>query len=106
MSRDDSSSNHQTSMRQPCPRHSERVSHRCGELSSIRSLHRSGLGRRNPGQLVGQENNAMRSVIDRAGELIDAYHGQTFGVQYLLDDNDLPCAQACGDMLPAYRQLV
>lgn len=79
----------------------------CGEISSIRHLHRTGISRRGQRQLVGMdpERNPMRQVIDRAGMLIDAHHGTTFSVQYLLDANDLPTSIAAGEPMPVHRML-
>ncbi|MEI7834966.1 MAG: lactate racemase domain-containing protein [Planctomycetota bacterium] len=77
----------------------------CGELASIRSLHRTGIGRRGQRQLVGIEANPMRAVIDRTGQLIDARHGATFSVQYLLDGNDLPVSPTAGEPLAVHRRL-
>lgn len=77
----------------------------CGELASIRALHRTGIQRRGQGQLVGVEANPMRAVIDRAGRLIDARHGATFSVQYLLDGKDLPVYPMAGEPLAVHRRL-
>lgn len=77
----------------------------CGELASIRALHRTGIRRRGQRQLVGVEANPMRAVIDRAGELIDARHGATFSVQYLLDGKDLPVCPMAGEPLAVHRRL-
>ncbi|MCY2931427.1 MAG: lactate racemase domain-containing protein [Planctomycetota bacterium] len=77
----------------------------CGELASIRALHRTGLRRGEPRALVGLEANPMRAVIDRAGQLLDARHGATFSVQYLLDGRDLPVWATAGEPLAVHRQL-
>ncbi|MBS3821256.1 MAG: DUF2088 domain-containing protein [Planctomycetes bacterium] len=79
----------------------------CGEISSIRHLHRAGIRRRGQNQLVGldPERNPMRRVIDRAGALVDAAHGETFSVQYLLDADDLPVSIAAGDPVSTHRML-
>ncbi len=79
----------------------------CSEIWSIRALHKTGVNRYGIRQMVGTvpPRNKMRQVIDAAGRLTDAYHGRTFMVQYLLDDNDLPSAIACGDPLPVHEML-
>jgi nickel-dependent lactate racemase len=77
----------------------------CGELASIRALHRTGIRRCGLRQLVGVEANPMRAVIDRAGELIDTRHGTTFSVQYLLDGKDLPVFPMAGEPLAVHRRL-
>ena len=77
----------------------------CGELASIRALHRTGIRRSGQGQLVGVQANPMRAVIDRVGRLIDARHGETFSVQYLLDGDDLPVCPTAGEPLAVHRQL-
>ena len=78
----------------------------CASLETIRGLHRMGIGR-SMGQLVGTDvdRNAMRQVIDGAGELIDAARGKTFVVQYILDPTDQPTAISTGEPLPAQRML-
>lgn len=78
----------------------------CAALETIRGLHRKGIGR-NGAQLVGMDvlKNPMRLAIDAGGELLDAYKGKTFAVQYMLDDNDLPSAIATGEVLSAQRML-
>ena len=78
----------------------------CASLETIRGLHRQGLGR-SMRQLVGagSDRNAMRQVIDGGGELIDATHGKTFVVQYILDQADQPTAMSTGEPLPAQRML-
>jgi nickel-dependent lactate racemase len=79
----------------------------CGEISSIRHLHRMGIARRGQRQLVGMDPqiNPMRRIIDRAGAMIDAAHGQTFSVQYLLDADDLPTSIAAGEPVATHRML-
>lgn len=79
----------------------------CSEISSIRALHKTGVSRYGIRQMVGTvpPRNRMRNVIDAAGRLIDMYHGRTFMVQYLLDDNDLPSAIACGEPDPVHQML-
>lgn len=78
----------------------------CASLETIRGLHRQGIGP-NPRQLVGTAGSAnrMRSVIDHSGQLIDATHGATFAVQYLLDDDDLPSVIATGQPMPVQQML-
>ncbi len=78
----------------------------CAPRESIRLLHRLGLGR-TATQLVGTDGgrNAMRAVIDAVGDLVDAVHGKTFTIQYLLDDNDQPSAVAAGDPVPTQQML-
>lgn len=79
----------------------------CGELSSIRRLHRAGIRRGEPRQMVGTDatRNAMRAMIDRAGALVDAAHGKTFAVQYLLDAQDRPASIATGQCQPAHQMV-
>lgn len=76
----------------------------CGELRSIRNLHQRGIKRRNQGQMVGTspQSNVMRKTIDTAGSLVDSMHGQTFTIQYLLDQNDNPTNIAAGTPLPTH----
>jgi lactate racemase len=78
----------------------------CSHLDTIRPLHRLGLTRR-PRQMVGTEaeKNAMRTAIDAGGKLLDAYHGVTFAVHYMLDDNDLPVHITAGDPISTQRML-
>ncbi|MDP7163339.1 MAG: lactate racemase domain-containing protein [Phycisphaerae bacterium] len=78
----------------------------CSHLDTIRAIHRLGIGRR-PKQLVGTEveKNPMRQVIDAGGKLLEQYGGQTFAVQYLLDDNDRPAHIAAGDPISTQRML-
>ncbi len=78
----------------------------CASIETIRSLHRQGLGR-SPRQMVGLDSasNAMRKVIDQAGEMIDARHGKTFAMQYLLDDTDMPSFVAAGEVIPTQQML-
>ncbi len=79
----------------------------CGELASIRHLHRTGIKRRGQRQLVGVDPtvNPMRQVIDRAGMLVDGAHGKTFSVQYLLDADDQPASIVAGEPMPVHRML-
>jgi len=78
----------------------------CASLETIRGLHRQGIGRNMP-QLVGTDvqHNRMRQVIDAGGELIDAAHGKTFVVQYILDGQDQPAVISTGEPIPAQRML-
>ncbi len=78
----------------------------CASLETIRNLHRLGIGR-TARQLVGTDrrHNPMRAAIDAAGRLIDQHAGQTFAVQYLLDENDLPTSIATGEMISTQRML-
>jgi hypothetical protein len=78
----------------------------CSSLETIRSLHRLGVGR-DFRQLVGVDaaKNTMRSAVDAAGQLIDASHGTTFAVQYLLDERNLPTFVAAGEPIPTQRML-
>jgi hypothetical protein len=78
----------------------------CASLETIRALHRRGVGR-SLRQQVGTDvqKNAMRSVVDAAGALVDQAGGATFSVQYLLDESERPCAVATGEVLPAHRML-
>ena len=80
----------------------------CGEITSIRRLHRCGIAREDQGQLVGQlpEQNEMRCVIDEVTRRIDARHGTTFTIQYLLDDNNLPTQLAAGEPLATHGMLI
>ena len=77
----------------------------CASLDTIRQLHRLGVD--SGEQLVGTraEDNAMRRVIDGGGRLIDQAHGATFAVQYLLDDDNLPCFVAAGDVVASQTML-
>lgn len=79
----------------------------CSLQHNIRLLHRVGIRRQGQGQLVGTdaESNPMRRVIDAAGALVDAHHGTTFSVQYLLDGDDLPVHIAVGEPIPAHRMI-
>ena len=76
----------------------------CGELRSIRDLHHHGIKRRGQGQMVGSspQSNLMRKTIDTAGTLVDSVHGQTFTIQYLLDQNNNPTNIATGQPLPTH----
>jgi nickel-dependent lactate racemase len=79
----------------------------CGLQRNIRLLHRVGIRRQGQGQLVGTdaEANPMRRVIDTAGAMVDAHHGSTFCVQYILDGQNLPAHVAAGDPIPAHRMV-
>ena len=78
----------------------------CASLQSIRAAHRKGIGRTFR-QLVGLDGqtNPMRRVVDRAGQLVDAHHGTTFSVQFMLDQDNQPSTVAAGEPLPTQRQL-
>jgi hypothetical protein len=78
----------------------------CAHLETIRALHRLGIGRK-ARQLVGLSGsrNPMRAAIDAAGTLVDAAGGESFAIQFLLDEDDLPSAVAAGDVLPTHRML-
>ena len=78
----------------------------CAHLDTIRAMHRLGAGRM-PRQLVGTdaEKNPLRRAIDTGGRLLDKFYGQTFAVQYLLDDNDRPVHIAAGDPVATQRML-
>ncbi len=78
----------------------------CSHLDTIRPLHLLGLTRR-PRQMVGTEaeKNAMRTAIDTGGKLLDAYHGVTFAVHYMLDDDDRPVYIGAGDPISTQRML-
>jgi nickel-dependent lactate racemase len=80
----------------------------CAMLQTIRLLHRFGIKRKGQPQLVGttEEQNRMRFAINRAGELVDAYHGQSFTVQYLLDGENRPIHIAAGDPGPTHQMLM
>jgi len=78
----------------------------CAALETIRALHRLGIeGRARP--LVGTDAdvNAMRRVIDAGGKLVDEAGGQTFAVQYLLDEEDHPSVVATGEMITTQRMM-
>jgi len=78
----------------------------CAHLETIRRLHLACVPRRCR-QQVGQDDstNVMRSLIDAAGEAIDAVWGKSFGVQYLLDGADQVAAVAAGDVRACQRML-
>ena len=78
----------------------------CAQLHTISHLHSDSLPSDGQ-QLVGSEgvHNAMRQMIDAAGDLIDASGGRTFSIQYLLDDNDKPSAIATGDLKQGQQML-
>ncbi len=79
----------------------------CGLQRSIRLLHRVGIRRQGQGQCVGTDVNVnpMRRAIDAAGALVDARHGRSFSVQYLLDADDRPAHIAAGEILPTHRMV-
>lgn len=78
----------------------------CAGQDTIREIHRLGLGRKFR-QLAGGDgqSNPMRTVIDQAGQMVDAHHGTTFALQYLLDDNNMPSSVAAGEPLAAQQML-
>lgn len=78
----------------------------CAALETIRALHRKGV-QRGFRQLVGlgAEQNPMRAFLDAAGEKVDAHHGQTFSLQYLLDGQERPSYIAAGEVATAQRML-
>jgi nickel-dependent lactate racemase len=78
----------------------------CAGLETVRQLHLSGLLRR-PAQQVGQtcSLNRMRQLIDQAGAAIDAFHGVTFGVQYVLDAGDQVSSLVVGEVASCQRLL-
>jgi len=78
----------------------------CASLETIRGLHRLGLGRK-ARQLVGTEGlaNPMRRTIDECGRLLDTFHGHSFALSYLLDNDSLPSCVAGGDVLPIQRMI-
>ena len=78
----------------------------CAGLETIRGLHRLGLSRRAT-QLIGSDaaRNPMRRAIDAAGAALDAAHGKTFSVQFLLDAADRPAYLAAGEVVAAQTML-
>lgn len=78
----------------------------CAGLETIRGLHRLGLARRHS-QLVGADaaRCPMRRAIDAAGAALDAAHGKTFSVQFLLDTADRPAYIASGEVVAAQTML-
>lgn len=78
----------------------------CAHLETIRGLHRLGIGHK-PRQLVGMDVtvNPMRVVIDAAGQLLDEYHGATYALQYLLDEDNVPYSIDAGEMLGTHRMV-
>ncbi len=78
----------------------------CAHGQTIRQLHRAAVPRELR-QQVGQNGSAnrMRRLIDAAGPVIEAAHGRTFGVQYLLDAADQVAAVAAGDVASCQRML-
>ncbi len=80
----------------------------CGLLQNIRMLHRLGIHPRSQAQMVGTnpDTNKMRQAIDAAGAMVDAYHGQTFSIQYLLDADEKPTSIAAGEPMPTHRMVV
>ncbi|MCY2926981.1 MAG: lactate racemase domain-containing protein [Planctomycetota bacterium] len=78
----------------------------CAGLETIRGLHRMGLSRRHD-QFVGADATRcpMRRAIDAAGAALDAAHGKTFSVQFLLDTADRPAYIASGEVVAAQTML-
>jgi len=78
----------------------------CAHLTTIRGLHRKGIGRR-ARQLVGTDvlANPMRRVIDAAGMLLEEYHGRSFAVHYIMDNDDRPALIGAGDVLSTHRMM-
>jgi nickel-dependent lactate racemase len=78
----------------------------CASLDTIRRLHRIGVhGARGPVAGTDAAANPMRQAIDQAGALVESKCGVCFGIQYLLDDNDLPTSVAAGEVLPAQQMI-
>ncbi|MFP4052508.1 MAG: lactate racemase domain-containing protein [Phycisphaerae bacterium] len=78
----------------------------CASLETIRLLHRRGLGRKARQRVgIGAARNHMRAFIEAAGGLVDACHGKTFAVQYLLDGNNLPTSIVAGDAADTQEML-
>jgi nickel-dependent lactate racemase len=75
-------------------------------IETIRQIHRLGLTGKQS-KLVGTyaDQNPMRRAIDAAGQLVDRYHGTSFAVQYLLDDDNQPSYIAAGDVIPVQQML-
>ena len=78
----------------------------CARLDSVRQMHLAGVPRR-ARQMVGQPHtdNRMRRLVDSATAAVDAHHGRTFGVQYLLDADDRLAALATGDLISCQQML-
>ncbi|MBI5723688.1 MAG: DUF2088 domain-containing protein [Planctomycetes bacterium] len=78
----------------------------CANRGTIRGLHRLGVDRV-PRPLAGTEaqSNPMRQAIDAAGQILDANHGTSFFVHYLLDQNDLPSFIAAGEPMSTQRMV-
>ena len=78
----------------------------CARIDTIRSLHRLGVGR-DFRPLVGTDaaGNPMRTAIDAAGDLADRHYGRSYGVQYVLDENDSPAFIAVGEIRPSQQML-
>ncbi len=75
-------------------------------LETISRLHLYGLPHRT-GPLVGTEaaRNPLRTMVDAIGERVEAFGGQTFAVQYLLDDADRPNTIVAGDLRRGQQML-
>ncbi|MCD4824299.1 MAG: lactate racemase domain-containing protein [Phycisphaerae bacterium] len=78
----------------------------CAHLSSIRVLRRQGVSRKWR-QLVGADAgaNPVRATTDAAGAMVDAYHGNSFSIQYLLDGENNPVSLAAGEPMPTYQMV-
>ncbi len=78
----------------------------CAGLETIRGLHRLGFSRR-ARQHIGANaaSSPMRRAIDAAGAALDATHGKTFSVQFLLDTADRPAYIASGEVVAAQTML-
>lgn len=71
----------------------------CSHVESIRPMHRACLPNRATQQVgSGGDTNVLRRLMDAAGEKLEAFGGKTFGVQYLLDQDDQPSAVAAGEV--------
>ena len=77
----------------------------CASLATIRQLHRLGVDR-HPHPWVGTEaaRNPIRTAIDAGGQLVDQ-RGKSFGVQYVLDEQDRPTFVAAGQIAAAQQML-
>jgi nickel-dependent lactate racemase len=75
-------------------------------IETIRQIHKLGLQEKQS-KLVGTyaDTNPMRRAIDAAGQLVDQYHGASFAVQYLLNDENQPSFIAAGDVVPVQQML-
>lgn len=78
----------------------------CSHLDTIASIHKLAIGRA-PQQLLGvqADKNRMRQGIDALAPLLDAHHGKTFAVQYMLDQESLPIHITAGDPIVTQQML-